>query len=104
MSYPPDVKKSGSEYPVESPIPFKTGSNGEFEPLAPTKRDRVADETFHRLAAEKGYDPAFGARPVKRVIVVGVNISVSTTRLRKSGTNRTAASVMRSYHRSFSSW
>ncbi len=53
MSYPPDVKKSGSEYPVESPIPFKTGSNGEFEPLAPTKRDRVADETFHRLAAEK---------------------------------------------------
>jgi len=47
------VKKSSPEYPIESPIPFRTGSNGEFEPRAFSKLDRVADETFHRVAAEK---------------------------------------------------
>jgi hypothetical protein len=47
------VKKSSPEFPIESPIPFRTGSNGEFEPPPPTKRDRVAEETFHRLSADK---------------------------------------------------
>jgi predicted TIM-barrel fold metal-dependent hydrolase len=46
------VKKSCPEYPVESPVPFHTGSNGEVEPRPVTQRDRVADEAFHRLAAE----------------------------------------------------
>ena len=47
------VKKSSPEYPVESPIPFRTGSNGEFEPPPVSRRDRVANEIFHRLSAEK---------------------------------------------------
>jgi len=47
------VKKSSPEYPIESPIPFRTGSNGEFEPRAFSKLDRVAEETFHGVAAEK---------------------------------------------------
>jgi len=47
------VKKSSPEFPIESPIPFRAGSNGEFEPPAPTERDRVAEETFHRLSADK---------------------------------------------------
>ena len=45
------VKKSSPEYPIESPIPFRTGSNGEFEPRVPcNKLDRVAEETFRRAA------------------------------------------------------
>lgn len=52
MGYSLCVKKSLPDYPIESPIPFRTGSNGEFEPPVPTKRDRVAGETFHRLSAE----------------------------------------------------
>jgi predicted TIM-barrel fold metal-dependent hydrolase len=47
------VKKSSPEYPIESPIPFRAGSNGEFEPREPTKRDRVAGELFHRFVGEK---------------------------------------------------
>ena len=46
------MKKSDPDPPIESPIPFRTGSNGEFEPPAPTARDRAADEMFHRLAAD----------------------------------------------------
>ena len=51
--YPRAVKKSSPNYPIESPIPFRTGSNGEFEPAAPSKRDRVAEEMFRSLSAEK---------------------------------------------------
>jgi predicted TIM-barrel fold metal-dependent hydrolase len=47
------VKKSSPDFPIESPIPFRAGSNGEFEPPAPTKRDLAAEELFHRVAAEK---------------------------------------------------
>ncbi|MDH4281844.1 MAG: amidohydrolase [Myxococcales bacterium] len=47
------MKKSAQECPIESPIPFRTGSNGEFEPPAPSRRDRVATEMFHRISAEK---------------------------------------------------
>ena len=53
LEYPARVKKSSPDYPVESPIPFRTGSNGEFDPPAPSKRDWVAEETFQRLSAEK---------------------------------------------------
>jgi predicted TIM-barrel fold metal-dependent hydrolase len=51
--YPRAVKKSSHEPPIESPIPFRTGSNGEFNPPPPTKRDRIAEEIFQRLVAEK---------------------------------------------------
>lgn len=47
------MKKSSPEYPIESPIPFRTGSNGEFEPRAVTGSDRVAEETFQTLTEEK---------------------------------------------------
>lgn len=46
------MKKSDPELPVDSPVPFWTGSNGEFVPPAPTRRDRLANELFHRLAAD----------------------------------------------------
>jgi hypothetical protein len=52
LGYSLYVKKSLPDYPIESPIPFRTGSNGEFEPPALSKRDRIADESFHRLSAE----------------------------------------------------
>ena len=51
--YPRRVKKSSHDPPIESPIPFRTGSNGEFDPPPPTKRDRIAEETFQRLVIEK---------------------------------------------------
>ncbi len=51
--YSDAVKKSANEAPIESPIPFRTGSNGEFDPPPPTKRDRIAEETFQRLVVEK---------------------------------------------------
>jgi len=51
--YPRTVKKSSPDFPIESPIPFRTGSNGEFEPPTPTERDRVAEEMFHAISAEK---------------------------------------------------
>ncbi|MCZ6806655.1 MAG: amidohydrolase, partial [Deltaproteobacteria bacterium] len=47
------MKKSSHDPPIESPIPFRTGSNGEFDPPPPTKRDRIAEETFQRLVIEK---------------------------------------------------
>jgi len=48
MRYPLLVKKSDPEPPIESPIPFRTGSNGEVAPRPPELRDRVAEETFAR--------------------------------------------------------
>jgi hypothetical protein len=53
LSYASDVKKTSPECPIESPVPFRTGSNGEFEPSALSKSDLVAEETFARLSAEK---------------------------------------------------
>ncbi|MEM9728089.1 MAG: amidohydrolase family protein [Myxococcota bacterium] len=47
------MKKSADEPPLESPIPFRTGSNGEVAPRPPEKRDRVAEETFLRMVDEK---------------------------------------------------
>lgn len=46
------MKKSAPEWPVESPVPFHTGSNGEVAPRPVTPRDRAADAMFHRLAAD----------------------------------------------------
>jgi predicted TIM-barrel fold metal-dependent hydrolase len=46
------AKKSEREVEPSSPIPFWTGSNGEFSPPASTWRDRVAEEMFQRLTAE----------------------------------------------------
>src|SRR5262245_16014878 len=39
-------KKSAPELPIESPIPFRSGSNGEYAPRAPTARDRLAEELY----------------------------------------------------------
>ncbi len=47
------MKKSRDETAIESPIPFHTGSNGEYSPPAQTKRDIQANELFHKLAAQK---------------------------------------------------
>jgi predicted TIM-barrel fold metal-dependent hydrolase len=44
--------KSGPERALESPIPFTTGSNGEFAPRAKTARDRQAETLFHRIVDE----------------------------------------------------
>ena len=46
------MKKSDRDWEVGSPIPFWTGSNGEFSPPAPTRRDRVAEEMFQRLTTD----------------------------------------------------
>jgi hypothetical protein len=46
-------RKSTPELPIESPIPFRTGSNGEFVPRVETERDRKADELYHRLSDER---------------------------------------------------
>lgn len=50
VPYTGGVKKSAREWELGSPIPFWTGSNGEFSPPARTRRDRVADALFQRLA------------------------------------------------------
>ncbi len=47
------MKKSAREAPIESPIPFRTGSNGEFAPAAPTARDRLAESMFAQMVADK---------------------------------------------------
>jgi predicted TIM-barrel fold metal-dependent hydrolase len=46
------VKKSADDPPIQSPIPFWTGSNGEFSPRRKTARDRLADAMFERLTDE----------------------------------------------------
>ena len=43
------MKKSQPESPLRSPIPFRTGSNGEFAPRAPTDRDARAEEAYRRI-------------------------------------------------------
>ena len=35
---------------------------------APRKQRHTARRIYDRLVAERGYDPAYGARPVKRVV------------------------------------
>ncbi|MDF3067064.1 MAG: amidohydrolase 2 [Polyangiaceae bacterium] len=47
------MKKSLTEIPVESPIPFRTGCNGEFSPPDPTPKDRQAEELFARITQER---------------------------------------------------
>ena len=47
------MKKSDKDAPIESPIPFRTGCNGEYEPLATTQNDILAERTFMQLAADK---------------------------------------------------
>jgi uncharacterized protein len=47
------VKKSRKPPEIESPIPFRTGSNGEFAPRPETERDRRAERLFQRLAGER---------------------------------------------------
>jgi hypothetical protein len=47
------AKKSVPEPELESPIPFHTGSNGEFEPRPKTDQDRLAERTFKELVIEK---------------------------------------------------
>ncbi|MGB5812732.1 MAG: amidohydrolase family protein [Polyangiales bacterium] len=46
------MKKSAEDPPIESPIPFRTGSNGEVAPRPPTKHDRIAEESFRALVEE----------------------------------------------------
>lgn len=47
------MKKSAKDLPIESPIPFRQGSNGEFVPPAPTEKDRRAEELFQTKVDEK---------------------------------------------------
>ena len=47
------MPKSVTELPVESPIPFHTGCNGEFFPPPPSDRDRRAEELFLRVSQDK---------------------------------------------------
>lgn len=46
------MKKSRTEPPLSSPIPFHSGSNGEFVPRPKTPRDRLAEATYFRRAGE----------------------------------------------------
>jgi uncharacterized protein len=45
-------KKSSRDLELTSPIPFHTGSNGEFVPRPPTARDQQAEELFRRYVDE----------------------------------------------------
>lgn len=47
------MKKSEREESFESPISFHPSSNGEFEPLPVTERNRFAAGLFGRLVADK---------------------------------------------------
>ncbi len=47
------MKKSRREPPLSSPIPFHTGSNGEFVPRPKTDRDRLAERTFWQQVDER---------------------------------------------------
>jgi predicted TIM-barrel fold metal-dependent hydrolase len=44
------MSKSRPDAPLESPIAFHAGSNGEFAPRPVTDMDRRADDEYHRLA------------------------------------------------------
>lgn len=50
MGYCQDVKKSIRELEPSSPIPFHTGSNGEFCPRPRTAQDERAERLFRRLS------------------------------------------------------
>src|SRR5262245_13941233 len=43
------MSKTTPELPLRSPIPFRTGSNGEFVPREPTELDRRAEEEFRTV-------------------------------------------------------
>src|SRR5262245_56280297 len=45
-------RKSEPDVPIESPVPFRPGSNGEFVPLPATDVDRRAEEAFRRVVDE----------------------------------------------------
>src|SRR5262245_17609281 len=45
-------RKSELDLPIESPVPFRPGSNGEFVPLPPTDADRRAEEAYRRVVDE----------------------------------------------------
>ena len=47
------MKKTAHEPAIESPIPFRTGCNGEYEPLPVTDNDVLAERTFMQLVADK---------------------------------------------------
>ena len=47
------MKKSRPELPIASPIPFHTGSNGEFAPRPKTAKDRLADKLFDELSDQR---------------------------------------------------
>ncbi len=47
------MKKSRREDPLTTPIPFHTGSNGEFVPRPKTARDRLAERTFWREVEDR---------------------------------------------------
>ena len=51
--YPWPVKKSAFEIEPSSPIPFHTGSNGEFAPPRKTPRDTRAERLFEQLASDR---------------------------------------------------
>ena len=46
-------KKTLPEPPLESPIPFSTGCNGEFIPREPGDRERRSEEMFRALVDER---------------------------------------------------
>jgi predicted TIM-barrel fold metal-dependent hydrolase len=46
-------KKSLPDLPIESPVPFRTGSNGEFVPRPMTDDDRRAEELFARMSDDR---------------------------------------------------
>jgi len=50
--YATRMKKSIPEPELESPIPFRTGSNGEFAPRPESAADRRAEELYRRIADE----------------------------------------------------
>lgn len=46
------MRKSEPDRPLESPIPFRPGSNGEFVPLPATEADRRAEQAYRALVDE----------------------------------------------------
>lgn len=47
------MKKSQPDPALESPIPFRTGCNGEFAPRPQTAKDRLAERTFRERVSER---------------------------------------------------
>src|SRR5687767_1401180 len=46
------MKKSRSDLPIDSPVPFYAGSNGEYSPPARTRMDAIADARYRNLVDE----------------------------------------------------